>query len=111
MSISAMHSQKPLSRHDQLVTQTEKWVSQTFFGTLLKQMRENPFKSDLFNGGQGGQAFGALYDQQLADHMSKGAGGKLVNAIVRKIEGDKAYRKAAAAKMKHPPILLDRSAS
>ena len=70
MSISSVHSQKPASRHDQLVTQTEKWVSQTFFGTLLKQMRENPFKSDLFTGGQGGQAFGALYDQQLADRMA-----------------------------------------
>jgi Rod binding domain-containing protein len=110
MSVSSVHSHKPEDRHAQLVKQTEKWVSQTFFGTLLKQMRENPFKSDLFSGGQGGQAFGALYDQQLADHMSKGAGGKLVDAIVRKIEGDKAYRKTALSKMKRPPV-LDRSAA
>jgi len=98
MSITSVHSQKASDHHAQLVTQVGKWVSQTFFGTLLKQMRENPFKSDLFSGGQGGEAFGALYDQQLADHMSRGAGGKLVKAIVDKIEGNKAYHKTAAAK-------------
>src|SRR5215831_1175256 len=38
------------SQHERLVKQTRKWVSQTFFGTLLKQMRESPFKSDLLDG-------------------------------------------------------------
>ena len=83
-------------RHAQLTTQAQKWVSQTFFGTLLKQMHESPFKSKLFEGGRGGEAFGRLYDQQLADRMSKASGKKLVNSIVRKIEGADAYRKATA---------------
>src|SRR4051812_39219632 len=34
-----------LSEHDRLVKQSQKLVSQTFFGTLMKQMRESPFKS------------------------------------------------------------------
>ena len=85
----------PPDQHDQLVNQTRKWVAQTFFGTMLKQMRDSAFKSDLFSGGQGGQAFGSLYDQHLAEHMTRGAGTKLVNSIVRRIEAANAYRKQA----------------
>lgn len=75
-----------LSRHEQLVKETQKWVAQAFYGTILKQMRDSPFRSDLFDGGRGGQAFGAMYDQELAERMSRGAGSKLVNTIVRHIE-------------------------
>jgi Rod binding domain-containing protein len=82
-----------LSTHDALVKQTHVWVSQTFFGALLKQMRESPFRSELFDGGRGGQAFGSMFDQHLADRMARGAGKKLVNAIVKKIEAKKAYEK------------------
>lgn len=80
-------------QHDQLVDQTRTWVAQTFFGTLLKQMRNSPFKSELFSGGKGGEAFAGLQDQHLAEHMARGAGSKLVNGIVRRIEANAAYRK------------------
>jgi Rod binding domain-containing protein len=75
-----------LTQHEQLVKQTQKWVSQAFFGTMLKQMREDPFRSEMFDGGRGGQAFGAMYDQELASRMARGAGSKLVNTIVKHIE-------------------------
>ncbi len=81
------------SDHDKLVHKTQVWVAQTFFGTLLKQMHDSPFKSDLFNGGRGGQAFGALYDQHLCERMARGVGSKLVNSIVRRIEAKAAYTK------------------
>ena|SRR5690348_6722458 len=74
------------TRHDQLINQTQRLVSQTFYGTMLKQMRDSPFKSKIFDGGRGGEAFSSLLDQHLADRMSRGAGGKLVNSIVRHIE-------------------------
>ena len=85
--------------HDQkILEQAQKWVAQTFFGTLMKQMRESPFRSKLFEGGRGGEAFGALYDQRLVEHMARGAGHKLSEAIARKIEGHRAYgRKQPAA--------------
>jgi Rod binding domain-containing protein len=72
-----------------------KLVSQTFFGTLLKQMRESPFKSEIFSGGRGEKAFGPMYDQVLADRMSRGAGEKLVRPIVRKYakEAERAYNR------------------
>src|SRR4051794_581686 len=74
------------TQHDKLVKQTQNWVAQTFFGTLLKQMEDSPFKSDLFSGGRGGEAFSSLYHQRLAERMAGGAGSKLVNSIVRRIE-------------------------
>src|SRR5436305_14473162 len=84
----------PPSEHERLTQQTQKWVAQTFFATLLKQMRNSPFKSKLFEGGRGGEAFGELYDQKLAEHMSRGAGTKLVHSIVSRIEAQKAYGKS-----------------
>lgn len=79
------------TKHDQLVEQTQKWVAQSFYGELLKQVRNSPFKSEMFSGGRGGEAFGSLQDQQMSEHMTRGAGKKLVNAIVRKIEAAAAY--------------------
>ena len=76
----------PVTQHDKLLKQSRNWVAQTFFGTLLKQMENSPFKSELFSGGRGGEAFSSLYHQRLAEHMARGAGSKLVNSIVRRIE-------------------------
>jgi Rod binding domain-containing protein len=87
------------SAHDALVRQTQKWVGMTFYGTLLKQVRNEPFRSDVLDGGQGGKMFGSMLDQQLSTHMSRGKGDKLVNAIVDRIEkkSSVAQRSAAAA--------------
>ena len=93
LSRAARQAPPAASQHDRLVGQAETWVAQTFFGTLLKQMQESPFKSDLFSGGRGGQAFSSLYHQQLTERMARGAGGKLVNSIVRRIEATSAYQK------------------
>ena len=82
------------SQHDQLTAQAQKWVSQAFFGTLLKQVRNSPFRSELMDGGRGGQVFGSMYDQRLAEHMARGAGSKLVNSIVKRIEAKQAYQKS-----------------
>ena len=81
----------PAQHRAQLEAHAGQLVSQTFFGTLLKQMRDSPFKSELFEGGKGGQAFSQLYDQRLVEQMSRGAGKKLINAIVRKFEARQAY--------------------
>ena len=77
---------KAEQKHEQLVTQTRKWVAQTFYGPVLKSMRNSPFKDKMFSGGRGGEAFQQMFDQKLADHMSSASGNKLVNSIVDKIE-------------------------
>ena len=82
-----------MSKHDQLVQQTRKWVAIAFFEPMLKEMRKSPFHSDLMDGGQGGQAFQGMYDERLSEKMASGASDTLVNSIVRKIEAKKAYEK------------------
>ena len=63
---------------------------------MLKQMRNSPFKSELFEGGRGGQAFSPLLDQHLAEHMTRATDNQLVNAIARKLEGRAAYQEQVA---------------
>lgn len=72
---------------EQLTHEAQRWVSQTFFGTLLKQMHQSPFKADWVTGGRGGEAFSSLYDQHLADRMARASGRQLVQSIVRQIQG------------------------
>jgi len=69
----------------ELFKTAQKWVGQTFFGTLLKQMHESPFKSELWSGGRGGEAFSTLYDQHLAERMARASGRPLANSIVKHI--------------------------
>jgi Rod binding domain-containing protein len=78
--------------HDKVVETARKLVAQTFYGAMLKQMRDSPFKSELFEGGRGGQAFSPLLDQHLAEHMTRSTDNQLVNAIARKLEGRAAYQ-------------------
>jgi Rod binding domain-containing protein len=74
------------SQHAQLTKAAQRFVSHAFFGTVLKQMRESPFKSELFNGGRGGETFTAMLDFHLADRMARSSGRRLADSIVRHIE-------------------------
>jgi Rod binding domain-containing protein len=89
----------PQTQHDKLVKQTQQWVGLTFFAPLLKQMRESPWRVDWLDGGRGGQAFSEMYDEQLSMRMARGAGTKLVNSIVNKIERKKAYEQQSNMKV------------
>jgi Rod binding domain-containing protein len=91
--LGSVRGRHKLSKHEALEEQTRKWVAQTFFGPMLKQMRQSPWHSTILDGGRGGDAFNEMYDQELASHMTRGAGSKLVNAIVNKIEARNAYSK------------------
>lgn len=77
----------PGDAHQQkLLDLSQRWVAQTFFGTLLRQMRNSPFKSDLFSGGRGGEVFQEMHDQHLAQRMAQGAGRGLATSIVKHLE-------------------------
>jgi Rod binding domain-containing protein len=83
-------SLSPAASDKQLFQTAQKWVAQTFFGTLLKQMHDSPFKSEMWSGGRGGQAFAPLMDQHLAERMASASGRGLARSIVKHIQ-----RKAA----------------
>lgn len=60
-------------------------VGQTFYGTLLKQTQDNPYKDERLTGGRGGEMFQSLYHQRLSEQMVRGSGQKLVKAMVKKL--------------------------
>lgn len=84
------NSQEPKSQHEKLQETARKLVAQTFYGPMLKQMRESPFKDKLFSGGRGGEAFTSMLDQRLAEHMARSSDSKLVHSIARRLEGNAA---------------------
>jgi Rod binding domain-containing protein len=96
--LGSVRGRAPMTQHEKLVEQTRKWVATSFFAPIFKQMRESPFRSPLLDGGRGGEMFGTMYDQELAGRMTRGTSNKLVNSIVRRIEGHKAYAQHARAK-------------
>lgn len=79
------------AKHAALVDQVRKWVGLSFFGTVLKQARQSPFRSKIMDGGRGGEMFGQMYDQQIAQKLGRGAGSKLVDSVVHKLEAHRAY--------------------
>ncbi len=91
MNVARMHMEPGTAvssrRHEELRGVARRFVAQAFFGEILKQMRESPFKSELFSGGRGGEAFRSMLDFQLADRMARSSGRRLADSIVRHIEG------------------------
>jgi hypothetical protein len=58
-------------------------VNQFFMGTMLKQMRQSPFKVDSLNGGKGGEAYAGLFDQHIAEHAGNRIAKSLVKSMVK----------------------------
>jgi Rod binding domain-containing protein len=102
------HKKEALDPHDPLTKEAQQLVAQTFYGTLMKQARNSPFKNETMDGGRGGEAFGEMLDQHLADHMSRSTGSKLVHTLVNKLQAHGAYKKQAShGKHKRPsPVSL-----
>ena len=76
----------PPTHHQKIQKQAQKLVADAFYGTLMKQMHDSPFKSELFSGGRGGEAFQGLLDQKLSDHMAAATHNPLVHAITHTLE-------------------------
>ncbi|MFT3785333.1 MAG: rod-binding protein [Tepidisphaeraceae bacterium] len=74
----------PVKREKELRAYAEKLVAQTFFGAMLKQARQSPWKSEMFGGGRGGEAYQSLMDQQMVQKLGHGVGKKLVDSLVKK---------------------------
>jgi Rod binding domain-containing protein len=98
-------------KHAKLVEQTKKWVALSFFEPILKEIRKDPFRSKLFDGGEGGEAFGSMYDERMAEKMTTTASNSLVNSIVRTIEAKSAYAKQRRLPMKSEREGADRTDS
>ncbi|MGF1633412.1 MAG: rod-binding protein [Phycisphaerae bacterium] len=94
---AARLTQQPTARDT-----ASKWVAQTFYGQMLKQMRSSPFGTEWANGGRGGEAYQGMLDMHLAEGMTNGPGKPLVDAIVRRMTGQKAYMQTQQLKQTPP---------
>ena len=67
--------------------QLRKWattlVNKFFVGTMLKQMLESPFKTEVFGVGKSGEAFQGMMDQHIAEHSGNRLAKSLVDSIVK----------------------------
>jgi Rod binding domain-containing protein len=108
--INVLASKSAEEKHGELVKHVETFVGTAFFGTLLKQMRESPFRSEMFGGGKAGENYDAMYHQLMSERMGKGAGRSLVDAIVRKITGKAAYEKQRDGAPESKPSLFNLAA-
>jgi Rod binding domain-containing protein len=81
--VDLSHKADKALRQVQLRKTAGQLVAQTFFGTMMRQMRQSPWKSDLFGGGRGGEAYQQLLDQRLVEGMAQGVGARLVESLVK----------------------------
>lgn len=72
---------------DEVREAAEGLVSVAFVLPMMKMMREEPFKTDLFHGGQGEEMFAARLDEQLADRMTRGMNLPVVEAVYERFAG------------------------
>ncbi len=69
---------------DELKEQAEEFVGFAFYLPLLKQSRDDVFKTDLFHGGFAEDAFGSELDQILSGRLAKRDETGLVDSLVQR---------------------------
>jgi hypothetical protein len=82
---AAMPEEDQQARLDSLRKSSEQLVATTFIMPMLAQMRDDPFKSDLFHGGQTEDIFGQQMDTILAERIVAKADFSIVDALYRTI--------------------------
>lgn len=63
----------------------KKFVNQTFFGTLMREMRKSASTDHEMSGGHGEEIMGPELDQALVDRMSKAQNFKLSDAVANQL--------------------------
>jgi hypothetical protein len=69
------------AKPDRLREAAAELVSVAMLLPMLKAARNDPFKSDLFHGGQGEEAFGAQLDQEMATRMGRSMKMPVIDAV------------------------------
>lgn len=92
--------QRTLKTSGEALQAARQLVSSAFIQPLLAQMREDPFRSEMFHGGMGEDAFGQQLDTLLSDRIvqgmsaqdptdgrlaAQGTGLSLVDAVYRRL--------------------------
>lgn len=75
----------PRSTDAQTREAAESLVASTFIGPLLAQVRQDPFRSDLFHGGLAEDIFAAQLDSTLAQRITHATAMPLVDAVYNRV--------------------------
>ena len=73
------------AKEKQLKDAANQLVSVAFIKPMMAQMRESPFKNEMFHGGQGETVFQEHLDTVLADRVASRSRFSIADAIYRKI--------------------------
>ncbi|MCC6580835.1 MAG: hypothetical protein IT440_10370 [Phycisphaeraceae bacterium] len=80
-------AQLAASRTDETRQAAEQLVASTLVMPILSQMRQDPFRTEMFHGGFGEDAFNQQLDTVLSDRIVKGSHFSVVEAVCRRIAG------------------------
>lgn len=80
---SAPPSAEQVARAQETQEAFSRFVGTTFFGQLLKSMRQTVGKPAYFHGGRAEEAFRTQLDQTLATHMTESGGARLAEGMFR----------------------------
>ncbi len=95
---SSFHAQlDAASRSDKLRDAGNQLVSTAFVLPLLTQMRDDPFKSEMFHGGRAEEIFGQQLDVILADRITQSSNFGIADALVKQFTHPSASPDAGAA--------------
>lgn len=70
-------------KRGQLADAADQLVSTAFVLPLLSQVRDSPFKTEMFSGGRAEEAFGQQLDVILADRITASSNFGITQAMVR----------------------------
>ncbi|HUW59340.1 MAG TPA: rod-binding protein [Planctomycetota bacterium] len=92
------------SGQDDLEKQVGRFVSGTFFGMMLKAMRDTVSEDGLMSGGRGEHVFRGMFDMELTERFSESSNFPLIEAAVRQLSGRAVYRKQMPHRVGDPAI-------
>ncbi len=72
-------------RHKPSLTDAAKGFESVFLTMLLKEMRQTLEPGSLF-GSDGGDVYGGLFDQFMAQHLTQGKGMGIAQALMKQLE-------------------------
>jgi len=72
---------------EKLVKDIREFVGQTFYGTLMKQMRSEMNPDNPFNGGKAAKTFGTQLDQLLISRWAQSSRFEVADKIARQWTG------------------------
>jgi len=105
MRVSFDRQGEATGENEELRNAANQLVSVAFIKPLMAQMRQSPFKNDMFQGGQGETIFQEHLDTVLADRISSRSNFAIADAVYRKIAGQKHNATAPASNASPAPSL------